>query len=122
MKAFYPGPGIGGHCIPVDPFYLSWRAKQIGCQTRFIDLAGEINSAMPKLIVDNVVEAVESQGGGKKITEARIMISGIAFKRDIDDTRETPAVPIIDLLQSLQARLYFCAHHFCPKKKMVTFS
>ncbi len=111
FQAFYPGPGLGGHCIPIDPFYLAWRAKQVGYPTRFIELAGEINSAMPKAVVDRIVTAIRDQG--KDIAGARIMISGIAYKPDIDDIRETPAAPIIELLQSLQAEVCYHDPH-CP--------
>lgn len=111
FQAFYPGPGLGGHCIPIDPFYLAWRAKQVGYPTRFIELAGEINSAMPKAVVDRVAEAVRDRG--KDIAGARIMVSGIAYKPDIDDIRETPAAPIIELLQSLQAEVCYHDPH-CP--------
>lgn len=111
FQAFYPGPGLGGHCIPIDPFYLAWRAKQVGYPTRFIELAGEINSAMPKAVVDCVVSAVKDLG--KNIAGSKIMISGIAYKPDIDDIRETPAAPIIELLQSLQAEVCYHDPH-CP--------
>ena len=111
FQAFYPGPGLGGHCIPIDPFYLSWRAKQAGYPTRFIELAGEINSGMPEVVVDRVVLALRERG--RNVAEAKIMISGIAYKPDIDDIRETPAAPIIEQLQSLNADVCYHDPH-CP--------
>ena len=101
FQAFYPGPGIGGHCIPVDPFYLSWRAKQFNRPTRFIELAGEVNEAMPAFVVRTTEAALQSRG--QQLTGARILILGIAYKRDVDDLRESPALTIFDLLQTAGA-------------------
>jgi UDP-N-acetyl-D-glucosamine dehydrogenase len=101
FQPFYPGPGIGGHCIPVDPFYLTWRAEQFGQSTRFIELAGEINEAMPAYIVQTVQKALATLQGKK------ILILGIAYKRDIDDLRESPALTIIDLLQRAGAEVAY---------------
>src|SRR5262249_48883917 len=89
---FYPGPGLGGHCIPVDPFYLSWRAREFDFQTRFIELAGEINSAMPYHVVDSVMEALSREQ--KPLNGARVLVLGVAYKRDVDDLRESPALTI----------------------------
>jgi UDP-N-acetyl-D-glucosamine dehydrogenase len=97
FQAFYPGPGLGGHCIPIDPFYLSWKAKEFDFRTRFIELAGEINTGMPYFVVDNIVEAMSQQG--KALRGSRILILGMAYKRDIDDLRESPSLTIIELLQ-----------------------
>jgi UDP-N-acetyl-D-glucosamine dehydrogenase len=97
FQAFYPGPGLGGHCIPIDPFYLSWKAKEFDFHTRFIELAGEINSGMPYFVVDNIIEALSQQG--KALRGARILVLGLAYKRDIDDLRESPSLTIIELLQ-----------------------
>lgn len=97
FHAFYPGPGVGGHCIPVDPFYLSWKAKQYGCTTRFIELAGEVNESMPAFVVATVERELEHRG--KEITDANILVLGIAYKRDVDDLRESPALTIIKLLR-----------------------
>ena len=97
FQAFYPGPGIGGHCIPVDPFYLSWRAKQFNQPTRFIELAGEVNEAMPEFVVHTVERALEREG--KRLAEAKVLLLGIAYKRDVDDLRESPALTIFDLLE-----------------------
>ncbi|MDI6642034.1 MAG: nucleotide sugar dehydrogenase, partial [Elusimicrobiota bacterium] len=97
FQAFYPGPGLGGHCIPIDPFYLSWKAKEYGFQTRFIELAGEINAAMPYYVVSKVIEGLNQQ---KKCLEgAKVLILGVTYKRDVADVRESPALKIIELLQ-----------------------
>jgi len=105
FQAFYPGPGLGGHCIPIDPFYLSWKAKEFDFHTRFIELAGEINSGMPYFVVENIVEAMSRQG--KSLHGARILILGMAYKRDIDDLRESPSLTIIELLQKRGARVEY---------------
>jgi UDP-N-acetyl-D-glucosamine dehydrogenase len=97
FQAFYPGPGLGGHCIPIDPFYLSWKAKQFDFHTRFIELAGEVNLAMPYFVVENIIEAMSQRG--KALHGARVLILGMAYKRDIDDLRESPSLTIIELLQ-----------------------
>jgi UDP-N-acetyl-D-glucosamine dehydrogenase len=105
FQAFYPGPGIGGHCIPVDPFYLSWRAEQIGVPTRFIELAGEVNEAMPAFVVETTRLALEKQG--VSLAGARVLLLGIAYKRDIDDLRESPALVIFDLLEQAGATVAY---------------
>ena len=105
FQAFYPGPGLGGHCIPVDPFYLSWKAKEWDFRTRFIELAGEINSGMPYFVVDNIVEAMSQQG--KALRGARILVLGLAYKRDIDDLRESPSLTVIELLQKRGAQVEY---------------
>ncbi len=97
FHAFYPGPGLGGHCIPIDPFYLSWKAKEFDFHTRFIELAGEINARMPYFVVENVMEALSQRG--KALRGARVLVLGLAYKRDIDDLRESPSLTIIELLQ-----------------------
>jgi UDP-N-acetyl-D-glucosamine dehydrogenase len=97
FQAFYPGPGLGGHCIPIDPFYLSWKAKEFDFNTRFIELAGQVNIAMPYFVVDNVVEAMSQQG--KALCGSRVLVLGMAYKRDIDDLRESPSLTIIELLK-----------------------
>ena len=105
FQAFYPGPGIGGHCIPVDPFYLSWRAKQFNQPTRFIELAGEVNEAMPEFVVHTVERALEREG--KRLREAKVLMLGIAYKRDVDDLRESPALTIFDLLERTGASVAY---------------
>ena len=95
---FYPGPGLGGHCIPIDPFYLSWKAKQSGFDARFIELAGHINAGMPHYVVDKVLDALNTRR--KAINGSRILVAGVAYKRDIDDMRESPALDVMHLLES----------------------
>ena len=102
---FYPGPGLGGHCIPIDPFYLSWKAKQYGFEPRFIELAGSINAAMPHATVDKIAEALNVRR--QSLNGARILIAGIAYKRDIDDMRESPALDVMGLLHEKGARLCY---------------
>jgi UDP-N-acetyl-D-glucosamine dehydrogenase len=102
---FYPGPGLGGHCIPIDPFYLSWKSKQSGIEARFIDLAGNINGSMPHFVVGKVQNALNHQG--KAVKGSRIHIFGIAYKRNIDDMRESPALDVILLLKKLGAQVSY---------------
>jgi UDP-N-acetyl-D-glucosamine dehydrogenase len=97
FQPFYPGPGLGGHCIPIDPFYLSWKAKQFDFRTRFIELAGEINGRMPYYVVDETAAALNEHR--KPLKGSRVLVLGIAYKRDIDDLRESPSLTIIELLQ-----------------------
>lgn len=96
FQAFRPGPGLGGHCIPIDPFYLTWKAKQFGFSTRFIELAGRINTTMPEYVVEKVEAALE--GSGKPLKGSGVLVLGVAYKKDVDDMRESPAVRIIELL------------------------
>ena len=98
FQAFYPGPGLGGHCIPIDPFYLSWRARKFDFHTRFIELAGEVNRQMPYYVVGKTGEALNDRS--KALKGARVLVLGIAYKRDIDDLRESPALTIIELLRA----------------------
>jgi UDP-N-acetyl-D-glucosamine dehydrogenase len=98
FQAFYPGPGLGGHCIPIDPFYLTWAARRCGLNTRFIELAGEINTAMPQYVVDRVAEALNDDG--KAVKGSRVCVLGVAYKKDVDDPRESPAFTILELLQA----------------------
>jgi UDP-N-acetyl-D-glucosamine dehydrogenase len=97
FQAFYPGPGLGGHCIPVDPYYLSWKAKEYDFQTRFIELAGDVNSAMPYHVVASVSAALNRHK--KALNGAKVLVLGVAYKKDIDDLRESPSLTIIELLQ-----------------------
>jgi UDP-N-acetyl-D-glucosamine dehydrogenase len=97
FQPFYPGPGLGGHCIPIDPFYLSWKAKQFDFRTRFIELAGEINGRMPYYVVDETAAALNEHR--KPLKGSRVLVLGMAYKRDIDDLRESPSLTIIELLQ-----------------------
>ena len=102
---FYPGPGLGGHCIPIDPFYLSWKAKAVGFEARFIELAGQVNGAMPEYVVDRIGDALNDQQ--KSISGARILVVGVAYKSDIDDIRESPALDVIRLLQKKGANVVY---------------
>lgn len=95
---YYPGPGIGGHCIPIDPFYLTWKAREFGLHTRFIELAGEINSSMPEWVVNKIIDALNDRE--KSLKGSRILLLGIAYKRNVDDMRESPSIEIMELLQS----------------------
>ena len=103
---FYPGPGLGGHCIPLDPFYLSWKAAEYGAWARFIELAGEINASMPQYVVDRTVEAVNQLG--KSILGAKVLVLGLSYKPDIDDDRESPSFDLIELLQERGAVVAYC--------------
>jgi len=97
FQAFYPGPGVGGHCIPVDPFYLSWKAEKYGFPTRFIELAGEVNESMPLYVVQTAAQALERNGIA--LRGAKVLVLGLAYKRDVDDLRESPSLTIIELLK-----------------------
>src|SRR6476620_5601121 len=105
FMAFYPGPGLGGHCIPIDPVYLSWKAKQSGFDPRFIELAGHINGAMPHYVVEKVAEALNSRR--KAVNGSNVLIVGVAYKRDIDDLRESPALDVMGLLHAKGARVSY---------------
>lgn len=107
---FYPGPGLGGHCIPIDPFYLTWRAEQFGQKTRFIELAGEINTAMPGHVVQVLEDALKERFD-KSLDGARILILGVAYKKNVDDTRESPAFAIIEMLEEKGATTAFYDPH-----------
>jgi UDP-N-acetyl-D-glucosamine dehydrogenase len=97
FQAFYPGPGLGGHCIPIDPFYLSWKAKQFDFRTRFIELAGEVNTAMPYFVIDQTIAALNEHE--KSLKGSKVLVLGLAYKKDIDDLRESPSLTIIELLR-----------------------
>jgi UDP-N-acetyl-D-glucosamine dehydrogenase len=107
---FYPGPGLGGHCIPVDPFYLSWKAREWDFQTRFIELAGEINTAMPYHVVDSVASALNKKK--KALNGSKVLVLGVAYKRDIDDLRESPSLTIIEELQRRGAEVAYNDPYF----------
>lgn len=94
---FYPGPGLGGHCIPIDPFYLTWKAREFGQHTRFIELAGEINQQMPAYVIEQVVNALNMEG--KAVKKSRILLLGLAYKPDVEDDRESPAYRLMELLE-----------------------
>ncbi len=105
FQAFYPGPGLGGHCIPIDPFYLSWKAKEYDFNTRFIELAGEVNEAMPEFVVHQVGKALNTHK--KALNGSRIMMLGMSYKKDIDDLRESPSLTIIELLREEGAEVVY---------------
>ena len=107
---FYPGPGLGGHCIPIDPFYLTWKAREFGIATRFIELAGQINTSMPVYVVTRLAEALDRQGG-RGLSGAKILLLGIAYKKNVDDMRESPALALIEMLEKRGAEVaYFDPH------------
>jgi UDP-N-acetyl-D-glucosamine dehydrogenase len=103
---FYPGPGLGGHCIPIDPFYLSWRARKFNVDTHFIELAGVVNRAMPQLVVDTLSDALQAHVG-KPLKGAHILIMGVAYKKNVDDLRESPALQIIEIIQAAGGRVSY---------------
>ncbi len=105
FQAFYPGPGLGGHCIPIDPFYLTWKAKEYELNTRFIELAGEINSYMPYYVIDRAFQVLNM--AKKPVKGSNILVLGIAYKKDVDDQRESPALKIIDLLKKCGANVTY---------------
>jgi len=109
FQAFYPGPGLGGHCIPIDPFYLTWKAREYGVATRFIELAGEINSGMPLHVVQRVMDALNQRG--KALKGARVLVLGVAYKRDTDDARESPGLEIVEWLIRREARVEYSDPH-----------
>jgi len=106
---FYPGPGLGGHCIPIDPFYLTWKAKEIGRPTRFIELAGEVNTEMPNYVISRLVEAMNDVG--KPVRSARVLVMGLAYKADVDDTRESPSFELIEKLRAMGADVDYSDPH-----------
>jgi UDP-N-acetyl-D-glucosamine dehydrogenase len=103
FKAFYPGPGLGGHCIPIDPFYLTWKARQYGMPTRFIELAGEINTSMPRYVIAKTTEALNEHR--KSLNGSKVLVLGLAYKKDIDDLRESPSIELIELLREKGAKV-----------------
>jgi UDP-N-acetyl-D-glucosamine dehydrogenase len=109
FQAFYPGPGLGGHCIPIDPFYLTWKAREVGLPTRFIELAGEINHSMPEYVVSRVAHALNERS--RAVKGARVLVLGLAYKPDIDDVRESPSLELIEKLQDLGATVDYNDPH-----------
>src|SRR5580698_5669266 len=110
FQPFYPGPGLGGHCIPIDPFYLSWKAKQFDFRTRFIELAGEVNTAMPYFVLDQIAAGLNEHA--KPIKGSKVLVLGLAYKRDIDDLRESPSLTILELLRDKGARVAYNDPYF----------
>jgi len=113
---FYPGPGLGGHCIPVDPFYLSWKAREYDFSTRFIELAGEVNTAMPYHVVDAIAEALNQQK--KSLNGSKLLVLGVAYKKDVDDLRESPTLKIMEILQKRGAAFDYNDPYFPQLHKM----
>jgi len=109
FTAFYPGPGLGGHCIPIDPFYLTWKARAHGVSTKFIELAGEVNTAMPDYVVSKVAEALNEKA--KPINGARILVLGLAYKANVDDVRESPSIVLMEKLQARGAEIAYSDPH-----------
>ncbi len=103
FQPFYPGPGLGGHCIPIDPFYLTWKARQYDMNTRFIELAGEINTAMPEYVIAKVAEALNTKK--KSINGSKVLVLGLAYKKDVDDSRESPSIELIEMLKARGAKV-----------------
>ena len=113
---FYPGPGLGGHCIPIDPFYLSWKARQYGMTTRFIELAGEVNISMPRFVITKLADAMNDRG--KAVKGSRVLVLGLAYKKDVDDVRESPSLELIELLQEKGAKVDYNDPHIARTHKM----
>lgn len=116
FTAYYPGPGLGGHCIPIDPFYLTWKAREYGLHTRFIELSGEVNRAMPEYVVGKVTRALNDRC--KALNGSRILVLGIAYKKNVDDMRESPAVEVMELLRSTGAEVAYSDPHVPVFPKM----
>jgi UDP-N-acetyl-D-glucosamine dehydrogenase len=116
FQAFYPGPGLGGHCIPIDPYYLTWKAREVGHATRFIELAGEVNRSMPRYVVDRTVLALNDRS--KAVRGSRILVLGLAYKPDVDDVRESPSFEIIEHLEQLGADVDYHDPHVPATHKM----
>jgi len=112
FQAFYPGPGLGGHCIPIDPFYLAWKAREFDMPTRFIELAGEVNVSMPHYVVARVMDALNERG--KALRCSKVLVLGLAYKKDVDDMRESPSLELIELLQAKGAKVDYNDPHI-PK-------
>jgi UDP-N-acetyl-D-glucosamine dehydrogenase len=116
FQAFYPGPGLGGHCIPIDPFYLTWKAREVGMPTRFIELAGEINHQMPQYVVNRTAAALNDRG--KAVKGSRVLVLGLAYKPDIDDVRESPSFELIEKLEAMGAHVDYNDPHVPATHKM----
>ncbi|HXE54048.1 MAG TPA: nucleotide sugar dehydrogenase [Tepidisphaeraceae bacterium] len=116
FQAFYPGPGLGGHCIPIDPFYLTWKAREVGKTTRFIELAGEVNHSMPDYVVQRTALALNERG--KSVKGSRVLVLGLAYKPDVDDVRESPSFELIEKLEELGAKVDYNDPHVAKTHKM----
>ncbi|MGC9453978.1 MAG: nucleotide sugar dehydrogenase [Phycisphaerae bacterium] len=116
FKPFYPGPGLGGHCIPIDPFYLSWKAREYGLATRFIELSGEVNISMPRYVISRLMDALNDRG--KALRGSKILVLGLAYKKDVDDVRESPSLELIELLREKGALVDYNDPHVPQTHKM----
>jgi UDP-N-acetyl-D-glucosamine dehydrogenase len=116
FQAFYPGPGLGGHCIPIDPFYLTWKAREVGQSTRFIELAGQVNHHMPDYVVQRTGLALNN--AGKSVHGSKILVLGLAYKPDIDDVRESPSFELIEKLSELGAHVDYNDPHVAQTHRM----
>lgn len=116
FQAFYPGPGLGGHCIPIDPYYLTWKAREVGLPTRFIELAGEVNRAMPDYVVGRVAAALNERG--RAVKGAKVLVLGLAYKPDVDDVRESPSLELIEKLEHMGADVDYNDPHVPATHKM----
>ena len=119
FNAFYPGPGIGGHCIPIDPFYLTWKAREYGVNTKFIELAGEFNNEMPQYVVKRLVHGLNLNK--KCINGSKILILGLAYKKNIDDQRESPSINIMELIKNQGGYVEYSDPHIPKFKEMRNF-
>ena len=113
---FFPGPGLGGHCIPIDPFYLTWKAKEVGCTTRFIELAGQVNTAMPQYVIDRCAAALNEHS--KSVKGSKILVLGLAYKPDVDDTRESPSFELIKILEDRGALVEYSDPHIAEARRV----
>lgn len=116
FTAYYPGPGLGGHCIPIDPFYLTWKAREYGLHTRFIELSGEVNRAMPEYVVSKLMDGLNEKG--KSLKGSRVLVLGIAYKKNVDDMRESPSVEIMELIEAKGAVVAYSDPHVPKFPKM----
>lgn len=116
FTAYYPGPGLGGHCIPIDPFYLTWKAREYGLHTRFIELSGEVNRAMPEYVVNKLMDGLNDHG--KALKGSKVLVLGIAYKKNVDDMRESPSVEIMELIEAKGARVAYSDPHVPVFPKM----
>lgn len=116
FTAYYPGPGVGGHCIPIDPFYLTWKAREYGLHTRFIELSGEVNRAMPEYVIGKLMDGLNE--AGKALKNSRVLVLGIAYKKNVDDMRESPSVEIMELIEAKGAEIAYSDPHVPTFPKM----
>jgi UDP-N-acetyl-D-glucosamine dehydrogenase len=116
FTAYYPGPGLGGHCIPIDPFYLTWKAREYGLNTRFIELAGEVNTNMPQWVIGKLMDALNNRQ--KSLKGSKVLVLGIAYKKDVDDMRESPSVELMEILEEKGAIIDYSDPHVPVFPKM----